>query len=139
MLFVYSLCSIVSFFTAMLTFRSVLVSNMLFVYALYSIVCFCTNMLTFTPVLVSNMLFIYALCSMSVFSRVCLHVDNYWSLMCYMFMPYAQLSVFARLSAYIGPVHEISNNLVCATSKASDQPVHTRSLIRSFANRLSIL
>ena len=23
------------------------------------------------------------------------------------------------------PVHEISNNVVCATSKASDQPAHT--------------
>ena len=37
------------------------------------------------------------------------------------------------------PVHEISNNLVCATSKASDQPAHMRSLIRAFASRLSIL
>ena len=37
------------------------------------------------------------------------------------------------------PVHEISNNVVCATSKASDQPAHTRSLIRGFASRLSIL
>ena len=37
------------------------------------------------------------------------------------------------------PVHEISNNLICATSKASDQPAHTRSLIRAFASRLSIL
>ena len=37
------------------------------------------------------------------------------------------------------PVHEISNNLVCATSIASDQPAHTRSLIRAFASRLSIL
>ena len=37
------------------------------------------------------------------------------------------------------PVHEISNNVVCATSKASDQPVQTRSLIRAFAIRLSIL
>ena len=37
------------------------------------------------------------------------------------------------------PVHEISNNEVCATSKASDQPAHTRSLIRAFASRLSIL
>ena len=37
------------------------------------------------------------------------------------------------------PVHEISNNVVCATSKASDQPAHTRSLIRAFACRLSIL
>ena len=37
------------------------------------------------------------------------------------------------------PVHEISNNVVCATSKASDQPAHTRSLIRAFASHLSIL
>ena len=37
------------------------------------------------------------------------------------------------------PVHEISNNMVCATSRASDQPAHTRSLIRAFASRLSIL
>ena len=36
-------------------------------------------------------------------------------------------------------VHEISNNVVCATSKASDQPSHTRSLIRAFASRLCIL
>ena len=39
----------------------------------------------------------------------------------------------------IKPVDEISNNVVCATSKASDQPAHTRSLIRAFASRLSIL
>ena len=37
------------------------------------------------------------------------------------------------------PVHEISNNVVCATSKVSDQPAHTRSLIRAFASPLSIL
>ena len=37
------------------------------------------------------------------------------------------------------PVHENSNNLVCATSKASEQPSHTRSLIRAFTSRLSIL
>ena len=37
------------------------------------------------------------------------------------------------------PWHEISNNLVCATSKGSDQPAHTRSLIRAFACRLSIV
>ena len=37
------------------------------------------------------------------------------------------------------PVHEISNNVVCATSIASDQPARTRSLIRSFASCLSIL
>ena len=37
------------------------------------------------------------------------------------------------------PVHGISNKMVCATSKASDQPAHTRSLIRAFARRFSIL
>ena len=35
--------------------------------------------------------------------------------------------------------HEISNNVVCATSKASDQPAQTHSLIRAFASRLNIL
>ena len=37
------------------------------------------------------------------------------------------------------PVHEIPNNVVCVTSEASDQLAHTRSLIRAFASRLSIL
>ena len=33
----------------------------------------------------------------------------------------------------------LSQQVLCATSKASDQPAHTRSLIRAFASRLSIL
>ena len=37
------------------------------------------------------------------------------------------------------PPHKISNNVVCATSKASDQPAHMRSLISGFASRLNIL
>ena len=37
------------------------------------------------------------------------------------------------------PLHEISNNVVCVTSRASDEPAHTRSLIRAFASRLNIL
>ena len=37
------------------------------------------------------------------------------------------------------PVHEISYNEVCVTSKASDQPAHTHSLIRAFASHWSIL
>ena len=44
-----------------------------------------------------------------------------------------------RIIDLVEPVHEISNNVVCATNKASDQPAHTRSLIRAFASRLSIL
>ena len=35
--------------------------------------------------------------------------------------------------------YEISNNMVRATSKASEQPAHTRSLIRAFASRMNIL
>ena len=54
-------------------------------------------------------------------------------------------NVFCKYYVYfsglhiIEPRHEISNNVVCATSKGSDQPAHTRSLIRAFAGRLNIL
>ena len=37
------------------------------------------------------------------------------------------------------PRYEISNNVVCATSKGSDQPAHMCSLIRIYASRLNIL
>ena len=37
------------------------------------------------------------------------------------------------------PWHEISNNLVCVTSKDSDQPAYTRRLIRAFARRFNSL
>ena len=37
------------------------------------------------------------------------------------------------------PWHEISNNVVCATSIGSDQPAHTRRLFRAFAGRLNII
>ena len=46
---------------------------------------------------------------------------------------------FFVLALIFEPVHEISNNVVCATSKALDQPAHTHSLIRAFASRLNIL
>ena len=49
------------------------------------------------------------------------------------------LSLFSILKIRFEPVHEIFNNVVRATSKASDQPAHTRSLIRAFASRLSVL
>ena len=37
------------------------------------------------------------------------------------------------------PRHDISNNVVYAISKCSDQPAHTRGLIRAFASRLNVL
>ena len=51
-----------------------------------------------------------------------------------------RLSLIPRFSLWTKePQHEISNNVVCATSKASDQPAHMRSLIRAFASHLNIL
>ena len=44
-----------------------------------------------------------------------------------------------RVKDYNEPQHEISTNVVYASSKGSDQPAHTRSLIRAFASRLDIL
>ena len=52
---------------------------------------------------------------------------------------YKNKTFFGLVIMIIEPVHEISNNVVCATSKASDQPAHTGSLIRAFASRFSIL
>ena len=37
------------------------------------------------------------------------------------------------------PQHEIPNNVVYATSRASYQPTHTQSLIRAFASLLNVL
>ena len=45
----------------------------------------------------------------------------------------------SKMKLSFEPQHEISNNVVCATSKASDQPAYTCSLIRAFASRLNIL
>ena len=46
---------------------------------------------------------------------------------------------FLQPKIAILPQHEISNNVVYATSKGSDQPAHTHSLIRAFASRSNIL
>ena len=51
---------------------------------------------------------------------------------------YAKMPFEVILVSY-EPVHKISNNVVCATSLASDQPAHTRRLIRTFVSRLRIL
>ena len=45
----------------------------------------------------------------------------------------SKVTDYAALMHINEPPHEISNNLVCATSKVSDQPEHTPSLIRAFA------
>ena len=56
-----------------------------------------------------------------------------------MFFSVTTRPIELKIELKFEPVHEISNNVVYATSKASDQPAHTCSLIRAFASRLSIL
>ena len=51
----------------------------------------------------------------------------------------ASVDLFLVYSKIYEPRHEISNNVVCTTSKGSDQPALMRSLIRAFASRLNIL
>ena len=43
-----------------------------------------------------------------------------------------------QLAITYEPRHEISNNVVSATSKGSDQSAYTRSLIRAQASRLRL-
>ena len=47
--------------------------------------------------------------------------------------------VYKVLQTKFEPRYEISNNVVCATSKGSDQTAHMHSLIRAFTGRLNIL
>ena len=64
--------------------------------------------------------------------------DNNIVLACSLCRSYMELGWLHPVNIQNEPVHEISNNVVCATIKASDQPAHRRSLIRAFASRLSI-
>ena len=52
---------------------------------------------------------------------------------------YLNETVLLNTHNIIEPRHEILNNVVCATSKASDQLAHMRRLIRAFASCLNIL
>ena len=67
-----------------------------------------------------------------------LYERNYRFLMRQMrFRPDIQpLRIFAPIN---GPQYEISNNVVCASTKGLDQHVHMRSLIRVFASRLKTI
>ena len=73
------------------------------------------------------------------FSRTRLYKQKAFSIVFFFCLLIFKLSIVMLLNFYNEPVHEISNNVVCATSKSSDQPAHTRSLIRAFASRLSNL
>ena len=52
---------------------------------------------------------------------------------------FARLYLWPSSDLLFEPRHEISNNVVCGTSKGSDQPVYARRLIRAFACHLNIL
>ena len=49
---------------------------------------------------------------------------------------YSRNAFFAPIN---GPQYEISNNVVCASTKGLDQPAHMCSLIRAFASRLKTI
>ena len=72
-------------------------------------------------------------------------VDDFRNVMLDFVRMERELSQFQEAVEYVKtqvrnePRNEIFNNVVCATSKASDQPVHTCSLIRAFASSLNIL
>ena len=52
---------------------------------------------------------------------------------------FQSLHIRSEADIIIEPQHGISNNLVGATIKGSDQPAHMRSLISAFASCLIIL
>ena len=68
-----------------------------------------------------------------MFARVCSNLDDFNIRNLFL------TAKFLKQGYRYEPVHEISNNVVCATSKASDQPAHMRSLIRAFASRVNPL
>ena len=83
------------------------------------------------------LMFFTALRKISVFSKPKrVEVDFAWALIHSLLLT---INSTAINQYNIEPRHEISNNVVCATSKGSDQPAHTRSLIRAFASLLNIL
>ena len=80
-----------------------------------------------------------------------LSTDSLWSLVSIFFSANCHLPVYILIKGILQvnliklaggtyiqnePVHEISNNVVCVSSKGLDQPADTRSLIRAFARRL---
>ena len=62
--------------------------------------------------------------------------QNTYYLILFIVLPHSWVPPPQKLSE---PWPEISNNVVCATSKASDQPAHMPSLIRAFASHFNIL
>ena len=71
------------------------------------------------------MLFVHGFSGLDILQSDCeLHSD------CIVFR--VRVFLFCSVKKY-EPVHGISNNVVCATCKASDQPAHMRSLIGAFA------
>ena len=55
---------------------------------------------------------------------------------CNFVLIYSRNAFFATIN---GPSYEISNNVVCASTKGLDQSAHLRSLIRAFASPLKLL
>ena len=80
-----------------------------------------------------------------------LNADEDTKLVCYNYLFYLWLLItgynillisllpILYYTLYLSHNIRFSNNVVCVTSKGSDQPAHMRSLIRAFACHLNIL
>ena len=79
-------------------------------------------------------IFLYILCFSE---RVIFYFTNHVFYLCTDTVSYKDR--FDKHQIIYEPRHNISNNVLCATSKGSDPPAHMRSLIRAFASCLNIL
>ena len=59
----------------------------------------------------------------------CMRIEKYQNFIC--------LTIVMSIPSE--QIYEISNDVVCVASKASDQPAHMRSLISAFASCINIL
>ena len=72
-------------------------------------------------------------------AKVHFNFINVWSKIKRLKSDQLELDFSLGQAGYLLNHPRISNNVVCATNKGSDQSAHTHSLIRVFASRLNIL
>ena len=93
----------------------------------------------FTQIKISDLISDFSLSILQIVAILCFHTDINCQCSITKKILHCIVDRITWWELQYEPVHEISNNVVCATSRASDQPVHTHSLIRVFASRLSMV
>ena len=85
------------------------------------------------------MAFVLNMVEMCAVGRLSMRSHNVHCLLIWAAVEMPAILLCAPLRSAFEPWYEISINVVCATSKGSDQPAHTRNLTRALASRLNIL